>query len=722
MPRLSALLALSAALLVLLLGAAPAVECMRPASTFGGVKNGVRLLTKKASPVAVTLAKEAASSTGSSAASAELSAAKKAYPKACRAEKATFESGERVLSARPHETMDIRADLPANLFWGDVNGVNYLTETRNQHIPQYCGSCWAFGTTSSLSDRLKIARNATFPEIILSPQVLINCRGGGSCEGGNPGGVYDYMAKHGLPDETCQNYEALDGVCAPAGVCETCVPGVAPQPFTPGTCTPVVDYQRWTVTEFGHAHGGADVDAVGWPVSRADKIKAELAARGPVACGIHVTPKLEAYAGGIFSEFRLLNIPNHELAIVGYGVDGASGEEYWIGRNSWGTYWGEAGFFRIKMHSDNLGIETDCTWAVPAASDGGPRRAKGAAPTTAPDADKLANAAAAAGSTAAADATAAASSSASASSSSTFALNAAVMKGTYHQYASPCLKRAAPSTTGSAAAASIVTSPLPHEYLAAGAIPAAWDIRSVRGVNLASINRNQHIPAYCGSCWAHGTTSALSDRLALMRAGAFPEIDLSPQVLVNCVTGNETHGCEGGDPTAAYSWIAANGLTDETCQNYQAKDGVCDALHRCQTCDPNPKVGCSAIPSPAARVYGVEQHGQVAGEAHMLAEIFARGPIACGLCVTAEFEAYSGGVFQDATGCTEQDHEISIAGFGVTDDGVKYWIGRNSWGTYWGEGGWFRIVRGTDNLGVEDACDWAVPTMPKQAQGIGAGA
>ena len=70
-----------------------------------------------------------------------------------------------------------------------------------------CGSCWAMGPTSALSDRLAIMRNKTFPQINLSPQVIINCRGGGSCNGGNPGGVYEYIHSNGIPDETCQNYE-----------------------------------------------------------------------------------------------------------------------------------------------------------------------------------------------------------------------------------------------------------------------------------------------------------------------------------------------------------------------------------------------------------------------------------------------------------------------------------------------------------------------------------
>lgn len=76
----------------------------------------------------------------------------------------------------------------------------------------------------------------------------------------------------------------------------------------------------------------------------------------------------------------------------------------------------------------------------------------------------------------------------------------------------------------------MVTSPLPHTYMQPQDIPASYDIRDLNGVDYASIDRNQHIPNYCGSCWAHAATSALNDRIALMRDNAFPEVDLAPQV------------------------------------------------------------------------------------------------------------------------------------------------------------------------------------------------
>lgn len=182
-------------------------------------------------------------------------------------------------------------------------------------------------TTSSVSDRLNILRNGSWPfaSVLLSPQVLINCNGGGSCEGGNPAGAYEYMHEQGLPDETCQAYEAVDGVCAPLGECETCSPGVAPNALTPGTCSAVSKHPLYFVDEYGAVEG-------------ARAMKAEIFARGPISCGVDATPELEAFTGdGIFSQKTVFPMLNHEIAVVGWGVDPKTKVEFWIMRNSWAS-------------------------------------------------------------------------------------------------------------------------------------------------------------------------------------------------------------------------------------------------------------------------------------------------------------------------------------------------------------------------------------------------
>jgi cathepsin X len=94
-------------------------------------------------------------------------------------------------------------------------------------------------------------------------------------------------------------------------------------------------------------------------------MKAAIYANGPIGCGMDVTNEFYTqYTGGVYSQFVLFPQINHEVSVVGWGTT-PENEEYWIVRNSWGTYWGEWGFFRIKMYSDNLGIETDCDWGIP---------------------------------------------------------------------------------------------------------------------------------------------------------------------------------------------------------------------------------------------------------------------------------------------------------------------------------------------------------------------
>lgn len=91
-------------------------------------------------------------------------------------------------------------DLPDDFTWANVNGTSYLTRMLNQHIPQYCGSCWAHGALSSLADRIKIARKAQGEEIGLSVQYVLNCGGSvaGSCYGGSHSGVYEFIQQTGF--------------------------------------------------------------------------------------------------------------------------------------------------------------------------------------------------------------------------------------------------------------------------------------------------------------------------------------------------------------------------------------------------------------------------------------------------------------------------------------------------------------------------------------------
>jgi len=211
-------------------------------------------------------------------------------------------------------------------------------------------------------------------------------------------------------------------------------------------------------------------------------------------------------------------------------------------------------------------------------------------------------------------------------------------------------------------------------------------------------------------------TSALSDRIALQRNGAWPPINLSPQVLINCHWGGS---CEGGNPATAYAKIAKHGIPDETCQAYQAKNlNSCDAMHQCEECfagntsDTFWPGTCHLVPDSQYHKWRVSEYGKVSGADNMKKEIFQRGPISCGLFANTAFINYEGGyVFaQDAPNPWFINHEISIAGWGVTENGTEYWIGRNSWGRYWGEGGWFRLRMHEKNLNVETDCSWGVPT------------
>ena len=75
---------------------------------------------------------------------------------------------------------------------------------------------------------------------------------------------------------------------------------------------------------------------------------------------------------------------------------------------------------------------------------------------------------------------------------------------------------------------------------------------------------------------------------------------------------------------------------------------------------------------------------------------------------------YTGGIFKDETGEVDIDHEVSVVGWGV-ENGEKYWIVRNSWGTAWGINGFFYIKMYRDNLAIETDCDWGIPDITRSS-------
>jgi cathepsin X len=251
-------------------------------------------------------------------------------------------------------------DLPANYDWRNIDGVNYCTMSRNQHIPQYCGSCWAHGSVSALGDRVKIARKAQGIDINLAVQHILNCFEVGSCHGGSVDGPYQKLAEMsksgtGIAYETSNPYmacssESKEGFCGAAdwtcnamNVARTC------STFPPeGKCVGLSSYPNVTISEFGS-------------ISGADAMAKEIHERGPISCGIDAGPILN-YTGGIASMAG--DGIDHVISVVGWGTDSSSGKEYWIVRNSWGEFWGEMGYVRVEKGNNALHLEEQCSWAV----------------------------------------------------------------------------------------------------------------------------------------------------------------------------------------------------------------------------------------------------------------------------------------------------------------------------------------------------------------------
>lgn len=202
---------------------------------------------------------------------------------------------------------------------------------------------------------------------------------------------------------------------------------------------------------------------------------------------------------------------------------------------------------------------------------------------------------------------------------------------------------------------------------------------------------------FCGSCWSFAATGAME---AAWYLATGESLSFSQQQIVDCSYDYGVDGCDGGDASAAINYVAQNGgIALGEAYNYIGADDFCKA-------------------SNFSRV------GQFAGylkvkardEQALMEAVYTMGPVAVALDASLDgFGFYKEGVYSDPS-CSnyDLDHAVLLVGYGTTEDGVDYWLIKNSWGKLFGEDGYIKIVRGSNDCGI--STDTAIAVVEESAR------
>ncbi|XP_033118686.1 uncharacterized peptidase C1-like protein F26E4.3 isoform X2 [Anneissia japonica] len=212
----------------------------------------------------------------------------------------------------------------------------------------------------------------------------------------------------------------------------------------------------------------------------------------------------------------------------------------------------------------------------------------------------------------------------------------------------------------------------------------------------------------CGSSWAFSTAAVASDRLAIQSMGNMKVI-LSPQHLLSCNTRRQ-RGCDGGYTDRAWYFLRKKGIVTDECYPYKSgmdsgmtmKKGHCMLPPPDHSPCPNEYVHSDAYKSTPPYRIGQEEN-------EIKHEIFKNGPVQATFLVESDFFMYKSGVYRHTNVNANESpqyrqsgwHSVRIIGWGIGENGVPYWLCANSWGTNWGENGYFRIVRGSNMCEIE---------------------
>ncbi|KAK4885881.1 hypothetical protein RN001_002152 [Aquatica leii] len=208
---------------------------------------------------------------------------------------------------------------------------------------------------------------------------------------------------------------------------------------------------------------------------------------------------------------------------------------------------------------------------------------------------------------------------------------------------------------------------------------------------------------WCGSSWALSTTATASDRFAIQSQG-LERVQLSSQNLLSCNNRGQ-QSCNGGYLDKAWLFLRKYGLVDERCYPYVGHDETCNIPKKgnlyTARCTPPFNVG-------RKEKYKVGPAYRLGNETDIMFEIMESGPVQATIKVYHDFFSYRRGIYKHTNFSPEDRtgyHSVRIVGWGEETDYYgqvqKYWKVANSWGSKWGEDGYFRIARGSDECEIE---------------------
>lgn len=204
--------------------------------------------------------------------------------------------------------------------------------------------------------------------------------------------------------------------------------------------------------------------------------------------------------------------------------------------------------------------------------------------------------------------------------------------------------------------------------------PAAYDLRNVGGRNFVTPVKNQ---GGCGSCVAFGTVAAMETTYRVGRGDANAPADFSEAQLFYCHGRAAGRNCSNGWwPDPALAACRDTGVTFEEYYPYTAGDQNCTGLN-------------ADWRNRLARVTGFRN--LTSNPAAMKEWISTRGALPACFVVFQDFFSYRTGVYRHVSGAEAGGHCVTLIGY---DDAQQCWIAKNSWGTGWGDGGFFRIAYG----------------------------